>query len=71
MTKQDATVFQTEVVIPTRNRRRVETFDRVELLKTMYLSREGDRREGVLHRQGKGWFQVSGIGHDRWLPSRC
>ena len=64
MTKQDATVFPTKVVIPSRNRRRIETFDRVELLKTMYLSREGDRREGVLHRQGKGWFQVSGIGHE-------
>ena len=30
----------------------------------MYLSREGDRREGVLLRQGKGWFQVSGMGHE-------
>jgi 2-oxoisovalerate dehydrogenase E1 component len=30
----------------------------------MYLSREGDRREGVLLRQGKGWFQVAGMGHE-------
>ena len=30
----------------------------------MFLSREGDRREGILHRQSKGWFQVAGIGHE-------
>ena len=30
----------------------------------MYLSREGDRREGVLLRQSKGWFQVAGMGHE-------
>jgi len=35
-----------------------------ELLHLMALSREGDRREGVLLRQGKGWFQVSGMGHE-------
>src|ERR1051326_6793701 len=34
------------------------------LLHLMALSREGDRREGVLLRQGKGWFQVSGMGHE-------
>ena len=39
-------------------------FDPVELLKLMFLSREGDRREGVLHRQSKGWFQVAGMGHE-------
>ena len=38
--------------------------DQVELLKLMYQSREGDRREGILHRQSKGWFQVAGIGHE-------
>jgi 2-oxoisovalerate dehydrogenase E1 component len=38
--------------------------DQLELLKLMYLSREGDRREGILLRQSKGWFQVSGIGHE-------
>ena len=40
------------------------TCNRLELLKLMYLSREGDRREGILHRQGKGWFQVAGMGHE-------
>jgi len=30
----------------------------------MLLSREGDRREGILMRQGKGWFQVPGMGHE-------
>ncbi|MEC8554883.1 MAG: thiamine pyrophosphate-dependent enzyme [Planctomycetota bacterium] len=40
------------------------SIDQLELLKLMYLSREGDRREGILHRQSKGWFQVAGIGHE-------
>ncbi|MCH8828075.1 MAG: 2-oxoisovalerate dehydrogenase, partial [Planctomycetes bacterium] len=40
------------------------TIDELELLKLMYLSREGDRREGVLLRQSKGWFQVAGMGHE-------
>ncbi len=40
------------------------TYNKLELLKLMYLSREGDRREGVLLRQGKGWFQVAGMGHE-------
>jgi 2-oxoisovalerate dehydrogenase E1 component len=40
------------------------TYKRLDLLKLMYLSREGDRREGVLHRQSKGWFQVAGMGHE-------
>lgn len=40
------------------------TYNRLELLKLMFLSREGDRREGVLHRQSKGWFQVAGMGHE-------
>ncbi len=34
------------------------------LLHTMALAREGDRREGILLRQGQGWFQVSGMGHE-------
>lgn len=38
--------------------------DQLELLKLMYMSREGDRREGILLRQSKGWFQVAGIGHE-------
>ncbi len=41
-----------------------KTINHVELLKLMYLSREGDRREGVLLRQSKGWFQVAGMGHE-------
>jgi 2-oxoisovalerate dehydrogenase E1 component len=40
------------------------TYNRLDLLKLMYLSREGDRREGILLRQSKGWFQVSGMGHE-------
>src|SRR5581483_8691876 len=35
-----------------------------ELLHLMALAREGDRREGILLRQSKGWFQVSGMGHE-------
>jgi 2-oxoisovalerate dehydrogenase E1 component len=41
-----------------------KSVDQLELLKLMYLSREGDRREGILLRQSKGWFQVAGIGHE-------
>lgn len=40
------------------------TYKKLDLLKLMYLSREGDRREGVLLRQSKGWFQVAGMGHE-------
>jgi 2-oxoisovalerate dehydrogenase E1 component len=40
------------------------SFPKLELLRTMMLSREGDRREGILMRQGKGWFQVPGMGHE-------
>jgi 2-oxoisovalerate dehydrogenase E1 component len=39
-------------------------YNRLDLLKLMYLSRAGDRREGILLRQSKGWFQVSGMGHE-------
>src|SRR5579884_679766 len=35
-----------------------------DLLHLMALAREGDRREGILLRQSKGWFQVSGMGHE-------
>ncbi|MBS1717309.1 MAG: 2-oxoisovalerate dehydrogenase [Armatimonadetes bacterium] len=38
--------------------------NKLEFLKLMLLSREGDRREGILLRQSKGWFQVSGMGHE-------
>lgn len=37
---------------------------RLDYLRLMLLSREGDRREGILLRQSKGWFQVSGMGHE-------
>lgn len=39
-------------------------FNKLDFLKLMMLSREGDRREGILLRQSKGWFQVSGMGHE-------
>ena len=41
-----------------------KAYSRVDYLKLMLLSREGDRREGILLRQSKGWFQVSGMGHE-------
>ena len=36
----------------------------LQWLRTMTLSREGDRREGILFRQGRGWIQVPGAGHE-------
>jgi len=42
----------------------LKTLNKLEFLKLMALSREGDRREGILLRQSKGWFQVSGHGHE-------
>ncbi|MCC7230700.1 MAG: hypothetical protein IT203_09935 [Fimbriimonadaceae bacterium] len=39
-------------------------FNKLDYLRLMMLSREGDRREGILLRQSKGWFQVSGMGHE-------
>lgn len=41
-----------------------KSMNKLEFLKLMMLSREGDRREGILLRQSKGWFQVSGMGHE-------
>src|ERR1044072_7280524 len=41
-----------------------KSINKLEFLKLMMLSREGDRREGILLRQSKGWFQVSGMGHE-------
>jgi len=64
MSKQDATIFNSKITFPVVNRQTPKVYDRVALLKTMYLSREGDRREGILHRQSKGWFQVAGMGHE-------
>jgi 2-oxoisovalerate dehydrogenase E1 component len=40
------------------------TSTKLDFLRLMLLSREGDRREGILLRQSKGWFQVSGMGHE-------
>lgn len=37
---------------------------KLDILRLMVLSREGDRREGILLRQSRGWFQVSGMGHE-------
>lgn len=41
-----------------------KAYSKLDFLKLMLLSREGDRREGILLRQSKGWFQVSGMGHE-------
>lgn len=41
-----------------------KAYKKLDLLRLMLLSREGDRREGILLRQSKGWFQVSGMGHE-------
>lgn len=40
------------------------TYRQLDLLKLMYLSREADRREGILFRQGRGWFQIGSMGHE-------
>ncbi len=42
----------------------IEALPAIEFLELMFLSREGDRREGLLLRQNKGWFQVAGAGHE-------
>ncbi len=41
-----------------------KAFNKIDFLRLMMLSREGDRREGILLRQSKGWFQVGGLGHE-------
>lgn len=38
--------------------------NKLDFLKLMMTSREGDRREGILLRQSKGWFHVGGTGHE-------
>jgi len=40
------------------------TINKLDFLRLMMISREGDRREGILLRQSKGWFQVGGLGHE-------
>ncbi|MGC9450613.1 MAG: thiamine pyrophosphate-dependent enzyme [Oceanipulchritudo sp.] len=42
----------------------LDTNDKKKLLRTMMVSRAGDLREQSLIRQGKGWFHVSGMGHE-------
>ena len=37
---------------------------RMELLRSLWRSRLGDLREQSLIRQGKGWFHISGMGHE-------
>ena len=39
-------------------------FAALELLRTMAISREGDRRESILVHQGKGYLQVPAAGHE-------
>lgn len=36
----------------------------LDLLRLMETARQGDRREGILLRQGKGWFSVGGMGQE-------
>lgn len=48
----------------THNMPELMSLNKLDLLRLMMLSREGDRREGILLRQSKGWFQVSGMGHE-------
>lgn len=38
--------------------------DKLSILQIMATSREGDRREGILQRQSKGWFQIGSAGHE-------
>ncbi|MFP6899955.1 MAG: thiamine pyrophosphate-dependent enzyme, partial [Opitutales bacterium] len=38
--------------------------ERLDLLRLLLESRHGDLREERLMRQGKGWFQISGAGHE-------
>ncbi len=40
------------------------TMTKLDYLRLMMLSREGDRREAILLRQSKGWFHVGGTGHE-------
>jgi 2-oxoisovalerate dehydrogenase E1 component len=42
----------------------IQSLNKLDYLRLMLRSREGDRREGILLRQSKGWFQVSGMGHE-------
>ena len=41
-----------------------ESQKRLNLMRAMWRSRLGDLREQSLIRQGKGWFHISGMGHE-------
>lgn len=41
-----------------------DTLHLIRLLRYMLEARAGDEREGILLRQGKGWFHLSGAGHE-------
>ncbi|MFI5387607.1 MAG: thiamine pyrophosphate-dependent enzyme, partial [Fimbriimonadales bacterium] len=41
-----------------------KALNKLDFLRLMMISREGDRREAILLRQSKGWFQISGMGHE-------
>ncbi|MEO0453539.1 MAG: thiamine pyrophosphate-dependent enzyme [Verrucomicrobiota bacterium] len=38
--------------------------EKLRILHAMVQARESDRREGILSRQGKGWFQIGSMGHE-------
>ncbi|MGZ0707368.1 thiamine pyrophosphate-dependent enzyme [Coraliomargarita sp. W4R53] len=42
----------------------LESSTRLALLRSLWRSRLGDLREQSLIRQGKGWFHISGMGHE-------
>lgn len=42
----------------------LDSTTRIALLRSLWRSRLGDLREQSLIRQGKGWFHISGMGHE-------
>lgn len=53
-----------EEVLEQRSPTATSELPRRELLRLMIEAREADRREGILMRQGRGWFQIPGMGHE-------
>lgn len=53
-----------ERAIPQISRARKTGFPAREFLQLMLISRECDRREAILIRQGKGWISEPGMGHE-------
>jgi 2-oxoisovalerate dehydrogenase E1 component len=43
---------------------KTQSLPALEFLRLMELCRQGDRREGILLRQSRGWFQVAATGHE-------